>query len=84
MEKKIRICGENEDMSHIYSCETNNSVKEKVPFNKIFGNDVRKMKKISEMFRKIFEDKEQEKTDILPRILNVDPLYSNCTGMEIN
>ena len=55
---------------------------ENVPLKKIFENDLRQMKKISERFRKIFEEEEKEKTNILPRILKVDPLYSNYTGME--
>ena len=67
---------------HIYSCEIINSEIEKVALKKIFGNNLREMKKISERFRKIFEDEEQEKTNIQPRILKVDPLYSNYTVME--
>ena len=74
MEKKTCICGEYEDMNHIYSCK----------IKMIFGNDVKQMKIISERFRKNFEEKDLEKRNILPRILKVDPLYSIHTGMEMN
>ena len=84
MEKKTCICGEYEDMNHIYSCKIKNSQIEKVPYKMIFGNDIKQMKIISERFRKIFEEKDLEKRNILPRILKVDPLYSIYTGMEIN
>ena len=40
------------------------------------------MKEISERFRKIFEEEEKYKTNNLPRIQIVDPLYSNYTGMK--
>ena len=69
-------------MQHFYSCETKNSDIENVPLKKIFINDLRQMKEISERFRKIFEEEEKYKTNNLPRIQIVDPLYSNYTGMK--
>ena len=71
-------------MNHTYSCEIENSEIEKVPYKMIFGNAIKQLKIISERFRKIFEEKDLEKRNVLPRILKVDPLYSIYTGMEIN
>ena len=48
-------------MDHIYLCEIKNSEIDQVPYSKIFGNYVEQMKKISEKFRKYFDEKEQEK-----------------------
>ena len=82
--KIICFCGEFEDMNHIYDCKMFNiKNEERLPYENIFGEDLKKMKIIYERFRKNFEKRENEKSS--PRILNVDPLYSNhCTAMEIN
>ena len=48
-------------MDHIYLCEIKNSEIDQVPYSKIFGNYVEQMMKISEKFRKYFDEKEQEK-----------------------
>ena len=78
------FCGEFEDMNHIYDCKMFDiKNEERLPYENIFGEDLKKMKIIYERFRKNFEKRENENSS--PRILNVDPLYSNhCTAMEIN
>ena len=56
---------------------------DKLQYENIFGEDLKKMKIIYEKFRKNLEKRENE--NYSPRILNVDPLYSNyCAAMEIN
>ena len=69
-------------MNHIYDCKMFNiKNEERLPYENIFGEDLKKMKIIYERFRKIFEKRENEKSS--PRILNVDPLYSNhCTAIN--
>ena len=85
-DKSTCLCGQIEDMKHIYSCKIYNTENENEDenFEKIFENDVRKVKKIYEKFKKILEKREQEEKNKSPRILNVDPLYHTCTAMEIN
>ena len=75
-----------EDMKHIHSCKIYDTENENEGenFEKIFENDVRKIKKIYEKFKKISEKREQTENTKSPRILNVDPLYHTCTAMEIN
>ena len=83
--KTTCICGELEDMKHIYSCKIYNIENEdELYYENIFGDDLKKMKKIYEKFKINFEKRGNENN--LPRILDkVDPLYSNhCSAMEIN
>ena len=77
--EKLCICGEIEDMRHIYTCNILNPETPKIPFDKIFENDVRKLKVIQERFKNNFEKS-------LQGIHNyVDPLHNNlCAVMEIN
>ena len=72
-------------MKHIYSCKIYNIENEdELYYENIFGDDLKKMKKIYEKFKINFEKRGNENN--LPRILDkVDPLYSNyCAAMEIN
>ena len=84
--KSTCLCGKIEDMKHIYCCKiyNNENEEEEQEYEKIFENNVRNIKKIYEKFKKNFEKREQKQEDNKPRILNVDPLYYNCTAMEIN
>ena len=72
-------------MKHIYSCKIYNIENEdELYYENIFGDDLKKMKKIYEKFKINFEKRGNENNP--PRILDkVDPLYSNyCAAMEIN
>ena len=68
--EKLCICGETEDMRHIYTCNHLNLETTKIPFEKIFEDDVRKLKIIQERFKNNYERS-------LQGILIVDPLYNN-------
>ena len=75
--EKLCICGEIEDMMHIYTCNILNPEKAKIPFDKIFENDVRKHKIIQERFKNNIERS-------LQGILFVDPLCNdNYAVMDI-
>ena len=85
MNKTTCICGELEDMKHIYSCKIYNIENEdELYYENIFGDDLKKMKKIYEKFKTNFEKRGNENNP--PRILDkVDPLSNNyCAAMEIN
>ena len=84
--KSTCMCGKIEDMKHIYCCKiyNNENEEQEQEYEMIFENNVRKIKKIYEKFKKNFEKREQKHENNKPRILNVDPLYYNCTAMEIN
>ena len=81
------LCGQIEDMKHIYVCEIYENEKENVPYENIYEDDVRKMKKINERFQRNLIKRKQklENENCSPRILYVDPLYNdNCTEMNYN
>ena len=49
------FCGEFEDVNHIYDCKMLNiKNEERLPYENIFGEDLKKMKIIYERFRKFF------------------------------
>ena len=65
------------DRRHIYTCNILNPEKAKIPFDKIFENDVRKHKIIQERFKNNIERS-------LQGILFVDPLCNdNYAVMDI-
>ena len=80
MNRSACPCGQIEDMKHIYICEIYEKEAEKIPFEKIYEDDIRKIKR----FQDNLEKREQKlKTEnCSPRILKVDPLYNDCTVME--
>ena len=83
--RKTCICGGIEDMKHIYSCKIYSTEKEKIEYEYIYGEDIRKIRKVYQIFRKNYEMREQKMKNYNPRILSgVDPLYSDHTVMEIN
>ena len=79
--KKIRKtcpCGQIEDMKHIYTCTVYNIENEKIEYEKIYGEDVRKIRKVFGIFQTNFENREQNMKNDNPRIpCRVDPLYNN-------
>ena len=79
------ICGQVEDMKHIYLCKIYSTEKEKIEYENIFWEDIRKIRKVYQIFRTNYEMREQKMKNYNPRILSgVDPLYSDHTVMEIN
>ena len=67
------ICGKKEIMEHLYSCkwdQKNNETK----YENIFGNNVKKMKKVYNQFRQKYENREKHINH--PRDPNSDPLFS--------
>ena len=81
------LCGQIEDMKHIYICEIYEKEKEKIPYENIYEDDERKLKIINERFQRNLVKREQklEIENCSPRILKVDPLYNdNCKVMEYN
>ena len=74
-------------MKHIYICEIYEKEAEKIPFEKIYEDDIRKIKRLNERFQDNLEKREHnlKNENCSPRILKVDPLYNdNCTVMEYN
>ena len=74
--KSTCLCGQIEDMKHIYSCKIYDTENENEDEN--FENDFRKIKKIYEKLKKFFEKREQTENNKSLRILNLDPLYHTC------
>ena len=81
------ICGEEENMKHIYSCKQLEKNDQYPDFDKIFGQNLKEIKHISRRFHKILEEKieingeqnhTKKKIDIpSPHvILHSDPLHS--------
>ena len=79
--RKNCICGQIEDMKHIYSCKIYNTENENNEYENIFGEDIRKMRKVYQIFQKNYEMREQSMKNYNPRILSgVDPLYSDYSN----
>merc|ERR1712115_561508 len=51
IERKKCVCGEHENMEHIYSCLILNSNIEEICYQRIFGEDLRKIRIIYQRFR---------------------------------
>ena len=70
------ICGKKEIMEHLYSCkwdQKNNETK----YENIFGDNVKKVKKVYNQFRQKYENREKHINMINhPRDPNSDPLFS--------
>ena len=76
--EKLCVCGEQENMKHIYTCNVLNKENIRIPYEQIFENDVKKQKIIAERFRNNLERSYQG-------ILYVDPLHNDKYAvMEIN
>ena len=75
-----------ENMKHIYICKIYEREEENITYEKIYEDDLRKMKRLNERFQRNLEKREQILKDenFTPRIQKVDPLYNNCTVMEYN
>ena len=54
------VCGENEDMQHIYNCELFNKEKqEKLPYDKIYNGNLKQQIDIFEIFKQNLEQREK-------------------------
>ena len=73
--KTTCICGKKEDTVHLYNCETLNKEKPKEEFSQIFGNNLKKMKNISNRFNEILKQREK-----FHEILICDPLQYCSNG----
>ena len=69
------ICGKNEIMKHIYSCENLNNEKEEVNFEKVYTGTLTEQIKILKRFRNNMEKRTKLKT-IIPCDRISDPLIS--------
>lgn len=58
--ENCRICGEKEDMNHLYSCKWGQE-NERNEYENIFGNNLRKMSNVYILFRSKYENREKHK-----------------------
>ena len=73
IEEKCRLCGEKEVMKHLYDCKWN-SENENVKFEKIYGDNIKNMKKVYNQFKSKYEDREKYLN--FPCDPICDPLFS--------
>ena len=78
--ENICICGEKEDMKHIYQCETINDGEQPVlKYEKIFEGNICEQIEVFRKFERNFENRknlnEIKKEDLIPR----DPHVIHCT-----
>ena len=74
--ENLCICGDIENMKHIYDCKHLNEEDIETNYEKIFEENIKNQKTVLERFRKNMQKR------MYHGILNVDPLY-NCTVVEI-
>ena len=65
------ICGEKENMIHVYNCLKLNSKEPETNFEKIFGDNLKEIRKIEKRFRENLR-----KREIFQEILDCDPPLS--------
>ena len=80
------VCGETEDMRHIYVCQYWNTTNENLNYDLIFSDNMKQLKKVYNRYIQsykngenyITEKEENEKTeDIITHVIsNRDPLFS--------
>ena len=77
--RKTCLCGNIEDMNHIYTCKLYNQEKEMIEYEEIFGEDLRSMRKRFNRFQNNLEKREQNlKLNDNPGIPGrVGPLYND-------
>ena len=76
---ELCICGEKEQMEHIYKCKLLNSETENIPYEKIFSNNLEEQTKVYNRFLQNYEKIERYKKndDKFPHVIpNSDPLSS--------
>ena len=54
-------CGQIEDMKHIYICKIYEREEENITYEKIYEDDLRKMKRLNERFQRNLEKREQRR-----------------------
>ena len=65
------VCGEKENMTHVYNCQKLNNTEPETNFEKIFGENIREIRNIEKRFRKNMKQRE-----IFQEILDCDPPLS--------
>ena len=84
-QEKCQKCGEIENMKHIY--DTCNKSKENiVEYENIFGENVKKIRKVYQNFKSNYDMKENQKKSLeSPRDPKCDPLFSllECSNGNI-
>jgi hypothetical protein len=70
------LCGQTENMKHIYSCKYLNIENEKISYEKIFEDNVKHQKKVHERFKQGFETREMKRNEIesnhgIPHTVNI-------------
>ena len=77
--RKNCVCGSIEDMKHIYSCKIFNIKDKNIEYENIYGEDIRTIREVYQIFQKNLEKREQHlKQNNSPRIPGrVDPLYND-------
>ena len=75
-ENKVKncICGEEEDMIHIYYCRELNRKEPETNFEKIYGENLKEIRNIEKRFRKNIKERER-----FQEILDCDPPLSFIT-----
>ena len=73
-EEKCQKCGEIENMKHIYTC---NNIQENIlEYENIFGENVKKIRKVYQNFKSNYDMKENQKKSLgSPRDPKCDPLF---------
>ena len=76
------LCGQTENMKHIYSCNYLNVENEEITYEKIFEDNVKHQKKVYERFKQSFETREMKRNEIesnhgIPQVDPLSILYSN-------
>ena len=78
------ICGEKENMIHIYNCEKLNTEKPREKYENIFGNNVKKIRYVLQRFNENLKEREKFlKEETFQEIQICDPLHYRNVAMNI-
>ena len=89
--KEVCVCGHEANMKHLYICEywNDGNILEKIPYDKIFSDNVSEQLKISKQFFKNLEEREKiqneknEEQNMQPHAIHFsDPLSSLSIVMD--
>ena len=62
LDENCEICGEKENMKHLYVCKWSKEINN-IEYENIFGNNLKKMKKIYSQFKLKYENREKYPRD---------------------
>ena len=78
------ICGEKENMIHIYNCEKLNTEKPREKYENIFGNNVKKIRYVLQRFNENLKEREKLlKEETFQEIRICDPLHYRNVAMDM-